>query len=474
MLDNLLNLFNTNKKVLVIGEIILDKYIYGKTDRISSEVSIPVFKEESIEYRLGGAGNVASNLSYFGLDVSILSIVNLENWNIIKNLLSKNLINYNNIIFDNNYLNSVKSRYISNNYQCFRTDKENSFFKFNKNKKKELYDNIDNIIKNYECILLSDYNNGLLDDEITQYIINKANENNINILVDPKKGNYLKFKNSTLIKPNKNDAEFFCNFKIQSEYTILNACKLFVEKLNVKTCILTMSQNGMYIYNNGKLEHIKVRNNLQVIDVTGAGDTVLAALCLGLVNNKDLIYTCKMANIFVENVISRFGTSRINLIDIIKENNKIIKSYEQLTILSDYIKKEKKKLVFTTGCFDIIHKGHIDSVKKSKELGKILFVALNSDKSIINLKGNKRPIQNLKSRLEIISSIQYIDFLMVFDENVPNKIYDILNPDIFTKGNDYDLDKIKKLFPNIKNFVPLNLVSNYSTTNVIKKIINFN
>jgi len=470
MLDNILQLLDSNKKVLVIGEVILDKYIYGCNKRISSEVPIPVFSENKIEYRLGGAGNVALNLISFGLSVELISLSDLTSYDILKDILTQYNINYENIIIDTEYILPIKSRFISNNYQCFRSDKENYEYSLNNKIETKIKNIIDKFINNVDCIIISDYNNGLITYNLSQYIIKKANT--IPVIVDPKKGDYKKFIGSTIIKPNKNDAEYFCHFKIQDTDSIRKACSFFIDNLKVNYCILTLSDKGMVIYDGYNIKYISVENKLDVIDVTGAGDTVIATICLGIINHIKMDKICYCANIFASNVIQKFGTCSVDIINIIKKYNMIIKSYDDLNKLSKYIKKSNKKLVFTTGCFDLIHMGHIESLKQAKSYGDYLFVALNSDESIKKNKGYDRPICDISSRLSVLSSIKYVDFIMIFNELTPVKVFDILDPEVIVKGNDYNEDEIIKIFPNAKNFVGIDLINNYSTTNIINKIKN--
>jgi D-beta-D-heptose 7-phosphate kinase / D-beta-D-heptose 1-phosphate adenosyltransferase len=470
---NILKLLNNKKKILVIGELILDKYVYGASDRISSEIPIPVFKSKSHNYKLGGAANVAKNISNYGMGVAILTILDQGvSFGLAMNLLKKNNIYTGHIISDPKYTTPIKTRYFDGLYQCFRNDHEKKY-NIEENIISKLMSNFRQNFKKYDYIVISDYNNGFLIKNFVEYVIDTAYNNNIPVLVDPKKDNYYKFTNSYLIKPNKKDAEFFCNFKINNNVDLIRASKHFCNKLKTTICLITLSDEGISYYNNDtQMHHIfPTKKKLDVIDVTGAGDTVMSTICLGLANNLNFEEICSLSNEFASNVIIKQGTHVVDLYFFIKRN-KLIDNLNQLKILSTYLRKKNKKIVFTTGCFDILHRGHIKSLKKAKEKGDVLVVALNSDKSIKKNKGVNRPIQKLNSRLSILMELLCVDFIIIFDEKIPTSIHDILNPNLFVKGGDYSYKDILKIYPKINEFFNVELEEDFSTTNIIKKIKN--
>ena len=470
---NILKLLNKKEKVLVVGESILDRYVYGNSERISSEVPIPVFKSEENTYKLGGAANVAKNISNFGVGVGILTVLNHGVTNgVIKNLLKKNKVDLENVIDDGNYHTPVKTRYFDGLYQCFREDHEKTNL-MDLNLIDKIISKFRTNFKKYKLIVISDYNNGLLNHSVVRYIIENANKNNIKVLVDPKRNDYNKFKDSFLIKPNKKDAEYFCKFIIETDLDILKASKHFCHQLNTNICMITLSDRGISIYNRDTDVHqiFETDEKLDVIDVTGAGDTVISTVCLGLINNLNYSEMCKLSNKFAANVITKQGTQVVDLLHFIR-NNKLIENLEQLRILAWILKKKNKKIVFTTGCFDIVHLGHIQSLKKAKQKGDILIVALNSDLSIKKIKGEQRPVQNLKTRLAVLQELSCVDFVITFDDNTPVNIHNILNPNFLVKGGDYTYQQIKKIYPKLNNYVQIDIEEGYSTTNIINLIKN--
>jgi D-beta-D-heptose 7-phosphate kinase/D-beta-D-heptose 1-phosphate adenosyltransferase len=452
-----------DKKILIYGDIVIDIYNNTTTNRISSECSIPVFEESDNQKKImGGAGNVLNNLLVLNSNVNLLSISEEKYIDTI--ISSENLININ----DPNYKNIIKTRYFSNNHQCFRFDSKNEY-KMSNNTINKFKNRIDEVLKNYSIVIISDYNTGVVNDEIVKYIINECNKINIPTIVDPK-NKYDIYKNCKIIKSNKYDAEKFSKTIINNIDDAYNACDFFLKNLNVTECIITLSEKGCVYKNiNNEKLHIKCteNKNCEVLDVTGAGDTFISTFATGYLNNLSTSENLLLCNSFCADVIKRKYVSTVDMLEIFKENNFIFNENNCL-LLKKYLKN--KKVIFTSGCFDLLHDGHIEVLKKAKELGDILIVALNDDNSIKSNKGIMRPINNLNTRLSVLSSIKYVDFIIVFSENTPNNIYNIIQPDILVKGDDYSIEKIKEIFPNITDFISIPLINNISTTNIINKI----
>jgi D-beta-D-heptose 7-phosphate kinase/D-beta-D-heptose 1-phosphate adenosyltransferase len=454
---------DNEKKILIYGDMIIDLYKNITTNRISSECCIPVFEESDIKKKyIGGAGNVLNNLLVLNDNIHLLSIV--EDKYIDSIISSENLIN----IHDPIYKNIIKTRYFSHNQQCFRFDSKNEY-KMSTNTINKFKNKIDEILQNYSIIIISDYNTGVVNDEIVKYIISESNKINIPTIVDPK-NKYDIYKNCRIIKSNKYDAEQFSNNIINNIDDAYNVCDIFLKNLNITECIITLSEKGCVYKNiNNEKLYIKCKENknCEILDVTGAGDTFISTFVIGYLNSLHISENLLLCNLFCADVIKRKYVSTVDMLEIFKENHSIFNENNCL-VLKKYLKN--KKVIFTSGCFDLLHDGHIEVLKKAKELGDILIVALNDDSSIKNIKGVTRPINNLNTRLSILSSIKYVDFIIIFSENTPNNIYNIIQPDILVKGDDYSIEKIKQIFPNVTDFISIPLINNISTTNIINKI----
>jgi D-beta-D-heptose 7-phosphate kinase / D-beta-D-heptose 1-phosphate adenosyltransferase len=458
-------LLNNKNKILLYGDLIIDLYTEVKSNRISSECDIPVYERcnDDNKYMLGGAANVLNNLLNFNIQTHLISIV--ENKYIDTIINSTNLIG----IKDDNYKNIIKQRFFSRTHHCFRIDDKNDY-KMNKEVITLFKNKIQEILSNYDMVIISDYNTGIVHEEVVTYLIDSCNKLNIKTLIDPK-NNYNMYVNCSIIKPNKQDAELFVNFKINSIEDAIKAGNAFLQKLNAEICIITMGSDGcIYIKKNYETEHIKceMNENSHVLDVTGAGDTFVSGICLGLLHNLNINEICKLCNIFCSDVIQRKYVSVVNIYNVLLKHNAVISDINDCITLKKYLKN--KKVIFTSGCFDILHDGHIHTLKNAKKLGDTLIVALNTDSSIKKLKGNSRPINSLKTRVDILSSIKEIDFIIIFSDETPNSIFEILQPDILVKGGDYSADKIKGIFPGVKEYISIPLIRDISTTKIIERI----
>ena len=455
-----------NEKILVYGDIVIDVYKNNKTVRISSECPIPVFEEVNNDEKiiLGGAGNVVNNLLLLNKNCKILSIIEKKYINLMIN--SENLIN----VEDEEYKNITKTRHYSYNQQSFRIDSVNEYTMSEMTIQK-IKNIIDEIIHDYKFIIISDYNTGIVNECVVKYIISESNKLNITTVIDPK-NKYEIYKNCSVIKSNKLDAEKFSGKTINSIEDAYDICDLYLQQLNANECIITLSENGC-VYTNIKKERIHIKceknNNCEIMDVTGAGDTFISTFTLGLTNKINIRENLELCNLFCSDVIKRKYTSTVNMLELFKKVNFVF-TESNCHILKKYLLEQK--IVFTSGCFDLLHEGHIEILKKGKELGDILVVALNDDGSIKKNKGETRPINKLNTRLSILSSIKYVDFIIVFSETTPNNIYNIINPNILIKGDDYSFEKIREIFPSVENFVSVSLINNISTTNIINKIKN--
>ncbi|MDD2495763.1 MAG: D-glycero-beta-D-manno-heptose 1-phosphate adenylyltransferase [Tissierellia bacterium] len=457
-----------NKKILVVGDILIDHYININPKKISEEYPGIVFNYENDYYKLGGAGNVANNLSKFNISVDIVSLAGKDsNLEILNKMLKENYISNKYLIIDSNYKTSIKDRYYSKeNKQIIRIDNEINYF--------DNYDKIKSTLKDafnnrYDAIVISDYRKGLITDEIFNYIIELANKNNTIVICDPKDG-LVKYHDLFVLKPNERELREILNGDINYEKVFE-----YKNKNNIKNLVLTLGENGIKLFEeNNEIKTIKGIKQ-EIFDVTGAGDIVLAYICIGILAGLSMIELCEIANKAGSKKVTKFGTQTISLNDIhpLLINTKLL----ERNLINNYCKlihKDNKKIVFTNGCFDIIHSGHLYLLKEAKKMGDVLIVGLNSDDSIKRLKGDKRPINNISERIEILNSFDFIDYIVVFEEDSPLEIIKLVNPDILVKGSDYK-DKYvigtNEVIQNGGELRFVNLIQDKSTSNIIKKII---
>ena len=467
-------MFNFSDKtpnILVIGDLMVDHYIFGKCDRISPEAPVQVVNVQSESNRLGGACNVAANLVSFGAKVSLCGIIgddNVGKW-MIKELDRLN-INVQNIIIAKRPT-TQKSRILISNQQVLRVDREESQ-SIDSEIKEEILSGLSHRIKDFDAIILSDYNKGLLEASLTKEIIKIARSENVMILVDPKGVDYSKYKNATLLTPNKAEAMQATNIKITDDKSLQEAMQKLKKMCDLDICLVTLSEDGIAILDNNKL-HKSPTIAKEVYDVTGAGDTVIAALSFGLSSGLDIYKACAFANAAAAVVVGKVGSATASMSEILSlmhngafVDSKIL-SFSELEAILPTLRK--KKIIFTNGCFDILHRGHVSYLQKARALGDLLIVGLNSDDSVKKLKGDSRPIHNQDDRAAILSALECVDYVIIFDEETPLKLIESIKPDILTKGADYEgKEVVGSEFA--KEVVLLEFIEGKSTTNIIEKI----
>lgn len=451
--------------VIVIGDVMIDVNNISEVTKMAPECNIPIYNILGINYILGGASNVALNLKNLGINVEIISVLGDDIYgDKIKDMFNAKQIKYK-LIIDKDRKTTQKNRIFTNNKLNVRYDIET-------------VDDISNVIENdiidyiinktdIDAIVISDYDKGVITENMSKQIIDYANENNIPTFVDPKLKNYTKYKNCFLFKPNQNEAEI-----ISGEKNIEKMLNFIKNEIECENILLTRGKEGMILNNiHNKIEHDSIIN---LVDVTGAGDNVLCVLVYCYLNDNNLLRACKIANYVGGKSVGVIGNYSISLDDIIEynyrdnnlENDKIFYDYQV-----ENLKKKitNKKIVFTNGCFDILHSAHIELLKFSKNQGDILLVGLNSDESIKRLKGEMRPINDISERSRILSLFDFIDYIIIFDADTPFNILKNIKPDILVKGSDYIKDNIIGK-EHAKDIILFNYIQNKSSTRIINKI----
>ncbi len=468
-----------NVKVLVFGDYMIDKYIGGNVNRISPEAPVPVIEVNQKQVKLGGAGNVINNIVSLGASVKIIGCIgDDDDGDMIINFFSNSGVDVSYLKKYRTLKTIVKTRVISKNQQFLRLDEEtveeipNEYYEF-------LKDNIDEIFNDINSFVISDYGKGAVSYKVAQYLIKEANKRKIPIIVDPKGSDYSKYKDATVCTPNVKELSVVCNKKLNSEENILSAGTDLCEKINLKYLMLTRSEKGISLFENGKNKKIDFPTVArEVIDVTGAGDTVVATIAVLIPCNFSICDICNISNMSAAVVVSKFGTSTVSLNELICSITntgefKLITPETAKYLVKD-LKDKGKKVVFTNGCFDLLHNGHIYSFKKAREFGDILIVAVNSDKSVKENKGDLRPIINQDDRIEMICELECVDYVILMDDKTPVNLINLIKPDVSVKGSDWK-DKIIPEKPVIESYGGeikfIELKKEKSTTNIINKIL---
>ena len=473
----MIDLQNKTPKILVVGDLMIDHYLWGSSERISPEAPVQVVNVDSESTVLGGAGNVIKNLNSLGAIVDVISVIGeCEISKELKDLLSDIKVDTQYLITQKNRVTSKKSRIIAAQQQVVRYDRE-STDEINNKSQMAILDAFKTLVKNYDVILLSDYGKGVLTFDLTQSLITIANENDKKILVDPKGLDYAKYKGAYLLTPNKKEASEATHIVIKDQESLILALKSLKEKCNLGVSLITLSEQGVAIFDNELRIHPTVAR--EVFDVTGAGDTVLASLGFALSYNWDIDKAVKFSNLASGVVVGKIGSSTASLNEIIEYESSLnkstsdehIKTWSEISSIISELKNKNKKIVFTNGCFDILHIGHIKYLEAAKSFGDILILGLNSDNSVRRLKGKNRPINQQDDRAYILASLEVVDYVVMFDEDTPIDLIKLIKPDVLVKGGDYE-GKAVVGQDIAKELILVQFIDAKSTSKTIKKIRN--
>ncbi len=464
--------------IVVIGDIMLDNYIFGEIKRISPEAPVPVVKYNKETAFPGGAANVALNLDSLGAKTFIIGTIGKDSsGKKILAQLKKSGINTKYILADPAKTTTVKTRIVSSNQQVLRIDHEETI-DINPKIESQIIKSIKSTLKNLrpDAVILSDYRKGILTNKILSETINICNKSKIFIGVDPKGKDFSKYKGVNLITPNQSEAELSTNINIKDEASQIDCINKIVNQTKADCVLITKGKNGIsYKEKKQKIKSIEAIQK-DVFDVTGAGDTFISSFILTYLSTGSYDKSAEFANKAAAVSVTKFGASKITQAELIAVENKIDSKILTADELSKVIHKQKKsgkKVVFTNGCFDLFHHGHLSILEKSKKLGDILVVAINSDNSVKKLKGKQRPIVNEKNRSALLSSLEFVNYVVVFEENTPLKLIKKIKPDVITKGKDYSKDSVVggkyiESYGGSVELIPLE--KGFSTTGIVKKI----
>jgi len=467
MLDKIINLIKENKKIIIFGDLVLDKYIEISSSRLSSETIIPVMESNKKYSFLGCAGNVAKIMNEFNCDIFLFTVIG-KNRKIIEDICKRENINIDFSVYINNF-NQNKKRYIYNNQQYFRIDNCDKFTY--QQYKDEIENNLELCIKNnqIDLLIIPDYQLGFCSDLIN--VIKIAKENNVKIIIDPHGNDLMKYKGCDVFKPNKSEIQQLSGIHINDNKDLVKCAKKIVDLINPELIITTLGSEGIFTYKRNGETNIIPTKKINFIDVCGAGDTINSIISVGLINNLPIDDICKIANLYASLFIKKIGTSKIYFYEILKIIDTPTElNLNNLIVFTNYLKRYPDlKIGVTTGCFDVFHSGHLESLKFAKENCDLFIVLLNSDESIKKLKGESRPINSLQHRKNLLMQLNFIDLIVVFDTKDVDPILDQINFNILFKGGDYNLDKLKERFPKIEIMIS-KFETDISTSLIINKI----
>lgn len=473
-----------NKKLLIAGDIMLDAYHFGQVDRISPEAPVPIFFETGKKsYAPGGAANVAVNMASIGIDTDLFSTTGTDiSGKKLLTLLNEGGVNTDLISINREQKTTTKLRYIGqNNQQILRVDMEKEF-ESNEESIQNAFQKIESDISEYGLIVLSDYNKGFLTRKTTSRLIALGRNAHIPVVVDVKGRNIEKYRGADILKPNRKELSLLTDIPTTDMESVVKAAVYLCEMAQCQYVLATLGAEGMILANRqGLIDEVKnpVR---EVFDVTGAGDTAIAYFASEMIKGSNLKDAMRIANYAAGVQVSKVGTSIVYPFEVEAamredqggEHSKKLNDCKLDSLVPFILNRGKgRRVVFTNGCFDILHAGHISYLRKARKLGDILVVGINSDDSVKRIKGNNRPVNPLNDRMEMLAAFDFVDYVIPFEEDTPRKLIETIAPDILVKGGDYKMEEIVgadivKSYGGAVEILPF--VEGHSTSEIIKRI----
>jgi len=468
-------------RALVIGDLMLDEYLWGRADRISPEAPVQVVQVTREDLRLGGAGNVVNNLTALGCRVSICSVIGADdNGTILNHVFTGKGVDVSGVFEDPLRTTSKKTRVVAANQQIVRIDRETKE-PLNPEFEARLIRFVEQHAAEYQVLLVSDYLKGVLTEKVVQAIIAAGKKHSIPVLVDPKGADYSKYRGATILTPNRKEAEQASGIEITDEDSLQRAAQKLLAECCLDALLITRSEQGMSLFEaSGGVVHIPTFAR-EVFDVTGAGDTVLAAMGLSLACGAGFEESARLANMAAGIAVGKIGTSTVSPAEIVgqighshTDTESKIKNLDVLAQLIEGERSRGKRVVFTNGCFDLLHVGHVKYLQKARSFGDILVLGLNSDASVRRLKGEKRPLIGQEERAHLLAALNCIDYVVFFDDDTPLALIETLKPAVLVKGGDYTPDTVvgRDVVESYGGRVELvEFVDGKSTTNIIEKVL---
>ena len=461
-------------QVLVVGDVMLDRYWHGATSRISPEAPVPVVKVGQIEDRPGGAANVALNVAALGAGASLVGLVGKDEaaLSLAESMAAANV--YGELHEVDDLPTITKLRVISRHQQLIRMDFEETFTERDAHAmtaKAQL------LLKDVGALILSDYAKGALADP--QSLIQAARVAGIPVFVDPKGADFSRYRGATLIKPNLQEFETIVG-PCANEQELVSKGQALIKQCDLQALLVTRHEHGMTLLRPDEPElHFPARAR-EVFDVTGAGDTVIAVLAAAVAAGEALPQAVSLASIAAGIVVGKLGTAAISApelrraVGIEQGSERGAVSVEQLQVAVDSARNKGEKIVFTNGCFDIIHAGHVGYLEQARELGDRLIVAINSDESVTRLKGAGRPINPVDRRMAVLAGLESVDWVVSFDGDTPESLLEVIRPDVLVKGGDYKKESVVgwQIVESYGGSVQaLSFFDDCSTTAIVEKVL---
>lgn len=444
-----------NPKIVVLGDVILDRYTWGNAERVSPEAPVMVLKTDQHEARLGGAASVAALLRDLDVRVSLVGVVGHDtNGRVLQKLLEEAGIDGSSLLMDSNRPTTTKERFIGraaerHPHQMLRVDAEStepicSWLET------RLIKAVEQQLVDCQVLLISDYAKGVCTPYLLQRLIFLAHAQQVPVLIDPAcVDDFSRYRGADLLKPNRLETSRATGQTVETPEAALKAATQLCENLEIPHVLVTLDSQGMVLVGRNGEKKAFATQKRTVYDITGAGDTVLAILGFGQATGLTLDETIVLANQAAGLQIERLGVAGISRDELLTEHQSEttntddkLMTLDQMAKLSNDYRLLGKKVVFTNGCFDLLHVGHVNYLQQAAKLGDILIVAVNSDASVSQLKGSDRPVIGERNRAALLSSLACVDHVIIFDETTPHTLLREMRPDVLVKGGTYMMDEV--------------------------------
>lgn len=468
-------------RLLCIGDVMLDYFIYGRVQRISPEAPVPVFHVQQKTKVLGGAGNVIRNLASLGVTVHFLSLIGRDTAGVsLKGLLEELPSVTYDLYEDGGRPTITKTRYLSQNQQLLRADEE-ELHPLPQEAEEALLKSFKAHLESIDAVVLSDYGKGILTPSFIKGLIEQAFKAAKPVIVDPKGTDYTVYEGATLITPNLKELGEATRLPVKTDEEIVRAVEWLQKTCRIPNVLVTRSEKGMTLVE-GRNEPLHIPTHArEVFDVSGAGDTVVALLSSSLAVGASYEEAARLANVAAGIVVGKVGTATVR----VQEVDEVLRSSDRHGHDAKILPREEAleqvlvwrrrglKVGFTNGCFDLLHPGHVSLLREARSNCDRLILGLNSDASVKRLKGESRPLNPESARAKVLASLADIDLVVIFDEDTPLDLIKFLKPDLLVKGADYGIDQVVGA-QEIKNWggevYLAEFIQGHSTTGTLQKM----
>lgn len=471
----------TGHRVLCVGDVMLDRFIYGSVERISPEAPIPVLRVKREEVTLGGSGNVVRNVVTLGGHVDMVGVVGHDQagYDLVEQISSMHqVVSY--ILTDNTRPTTIKTRFVADGQQLLRADNEISAPISSQIEEQTLM-RVRGAMDICDIVILSDYAKGVLTDKVVKEIIRLAQEKGKQVLIDPKGRDFSRYKGAFMLTPNRKELTESTGLTILTAADAETAARQLIEKYELGGILAKLGSDGVcLVMKDTPAQHFHATAR-EVYDVSGAGDTVVATMALCLAGGLSTADSASLANIAGSIVVGKIGTAAVTYQDMAHEllhvqtrmSEEKVLTLSQASETAERWRKMGLKVGFTNGVFDLLHPGHLSLIRQARAACDRLIVGMNSDASVKRLKGESRPIQNENARAAVLASLADVDDVVIFGEDTPLELIKAIRPAVLVKGADYTVDKVvgADLVTSWGGQIVLaNLVEGQSTTATIAKL----